>query len=433
MRPLLLKTRLSLRGALLVTLASLAYLSFGLPDGMLGVAWPSVSEEFGVPISSLGILILALTSGYGVTTFSSGRLLQSFGPATLVIAGSLTMAAGLTGYALSPGWPAMLVSGVVAGMGVGAIDGGLNTFAALNFSARSTNWMHGFYALGASTGPAIMTGFLVSGAAWQWGFVTAAAVPLLLAGAFVATRSRWRASATAEDETEEQPVRRQSETLRMPMAWMGIAIFVVYTALEVTAGQWTFTLLTQSRGLSTGAAGSWVTAFFVGLAVGRIGLGAVTGFVKTQHVLRASVIASVAMAALFWLDAAQWLSVTALFTLGLAFGPIFPSLIATTPVRLGRSHTPNAVGFQVAAAAVGAASGPALVGFVSDATSLEAISVSLLVGAAGLLVLYELMEKMAARRRTGSTEPVQPEDGQRLVQRTSAVTGTDSAKKKGAG
>ena len=402
MRTLRLKRRLSLRGALLVTLACLAYLAFGLPDGMLGVAWPSISDEFGVPISSLGILILALTSGYAVATFSSGRLLQRFGPATLVITGLFIMSAGLTGYALSPMWPTMLVSGVIAGMGVGAIDGGLNTFAALNFSARSTNWMHGFYALGASTGPAVMTGFLVSGAAWQWGFVTAAAVPLLLAGAFIATRSRWQTKQKPGDRRDdEQPVRRQSETLRMPMAWMGMAIFVVYTALEVTAGQWTFTLLTESRGLSTGTAGSWVTAFFIGLAIGRVGLGAATGFMKTQHVIRASVIVAVAAAALFWIDATQWLSVTALFTLGLSFGPIFPSLIATTPARLGRAHTPNAIGFQVAAAAVGAASGPGLVGVLADATSLEAISLALFIGSAGLFVLYESMERLAARRDSG--------------------------------
>ncbi len=399
LRPFLLKTGLNLRGTLLVTLASLAYLSFGLPDGMLGVAWPSISDEFGVSISSLGILILAITSGYALTTFSVGRLMQSFGPVTVVASGSVIMATGLTGYAVAPGWPVMLMSGVAVGMGIGAVDGGLNVFAALHFSARSTNWMHGFYALGASTGPAVMTGFLVGGAGWQWGFVTAAAVPLALAGAFILTRSKWRsAGSVADDAAEAEPVRQQTETLRLPLAWMGIAVFVVYTGLEVTAAQWTFTLLTESRGLSTGVAGSWVTTFFVGLAVGRIGLGGATGFVKTRHVLRISVFVAVIMAIFFWLDLAQWISVTALFTLGLAFGPIFPSLIATTPERVGRSHTPNAVGFQVAAAAVGAASMPALVGLVTDITDLEAISFSLVVGTALLFAIYEVMERTRARR-----------------------------------
>lgn len=400
MRPTLLKTRLRLHGALLVMVASMAYLTFGIPDGMLGVAWPSMSSEFGVPVSSLGLLILALTAGYGAMTFSSGRILQSTGPAAMVISGALLMAAGLLGYTVSPNWPVLLVSAVVAGMGVGAIDGGLNVFAALNFSARSTNWMHGSYAIGASAGPAAMTGFLVTGASWQWGFVAAAVMPFALACAFALTRSRWTLySGKGPEEAEDTPDRRPFQTLRIPLTWLGIVMFIVYTGLEVVAGQWTFTLLTEERGLSTGTAGSWVTAFFVGLATGRIGLGAIASYVSTRQLLRLSIAVSVAAAALFWLDAALWLTFAALFTMGLAFGPVFPSLISTTPARVGRSHTPNAVGFQVAAAAVGAASLPALVGVVSEATSLEAVSVTLLAGSATLLGLYEMMEWIAVSRR----------------------------------
>jgi fucose permease len=176
-------------------------------------------------------------------------------------------------------------------------------------------------------------------------------------------------------------------------------MFILYTGIEVTAGQWTFTLLTEERGFGPGAAGTWVSAYYLGLTAGRIGLGMLTAAVPARRLLRFSIGVSVLAAALFWLDFAPWAAFIGLVLLGLSFGPVFPSLISTTPDRIGRSHTPNAIGFQISAAAVGAALMPLAVGLIADATTLEAVSVSLLVGTVALFLLYEAIERRVGQKR----------------------------------
>lgn len=379
-------------------MASLGLLGLGLPDGMLGVAWPSMSGSFGVPISSLGLLLATVTAGYVSVSMGSGRVLRAVSPGALLAAGAAVMGTGLLGLAFAPAWWTALACALAWGAGAGGIDAGLNTYAAIRFSARSTNWMHGFYGVGAATGPAIMTGILVVGGRWQWGFFSVAAALMALAAWFALSRPRWRlgrsghASGSGNTSPESVTPERTSATLRLPAVWLGVAAFVLYTGLEMTAGQWTFTLLTEGRGVSTGPAGTWVSVYYVGLTGGRLGLGMLTGVIPAPRLLRLCMAAAVLGAGLFWLDITLWLSVAGIALLGLAFGPIFPSLIATTRPRIGEAHTPNAVGFQIAAASLGAAAGPGVVGVLASAAGLEMISLSLLAGAAGLLALYEALE-----------------------------------------
>src|SRR5215475_777443 len=157
-------------GILLVALAYLGFVSIGLPDGLLGVAWPSIRASFGLSLDALGALLVMFTMGYLLSSFSSGRLLMHINVGSLLALSCLATAASLLGYALSPRWSMMVALGMLAGLGAGAIDAGLNTYAATHFSPRSVNWLHACYGVGATVGPLIMTSVLMADRPWQWGY-----------------------------------------------------------------------------------------------------------------------------------------------------------------------------------------------------------------------------------------------------------------------
>lgn len=382
-------------GVALIGISLIAYFAIGLHEGMLGVAWPSMSDNFKVSIPSFGILLTILTIGYGTGSAFSGRLIGRYGTGTILTSSAATATLGVLGYTVAPNWPTMLACAVVTGAGIGTMDGGINSYAALRFSSVVTNWIHAFFAVGASVGPAVMTAILVAGSTWKVGYIIAVGVFGSAMMCFLFTRARW----SLDDDTEvqipklRQVATRMSATLRLRQAWFGIALFALYAGIEVAVGQWTFTVLTQSREISTAAAGSWVTAYYVGLTVGRIGLGALTGFFQPNRVMRVSITMAVAAAVVFWLDVAQWAGFAAIFTLGLCLGPVFPSLISTTPTRIGRAHTSNLVGFQMTGAAAGVAIIPGGFGLIARFTGVAAIPGAIALLTVALLVLFVVVER----------------------------------------
>ena len=228
---------------LLIVIAYAGFVVLGLSGGLLGVAWPSIRASFGLSLDAVGALLVATTVGYLVSSFSSGPLLSRVGAGTLLTVSGLVAGAGLVGYALVPAWWVMVLLGLAVGLGAGAIDAGLNTYFATNHSANLMNWLHACFGLGAALGPAMMTAVLDAGRSWRWGYVVAGVLQGLMALCFGLTLDRWRlagakpvgtnpgSAASATDEV------RSGDTLRLPIVWLGIAMFFVYTGIEGTAGQ----------------------------------------------------------------------------------------------------------------------------------------------------------------------------------------------------
>jgi fucose permease len=299
----------------------------------------------------------------------------------------------------------MVAFGVLAGFGAGAIDAGLNTFVAQHYSARTLSMLHAFYGLGTTAGPMIMTSVLMASLPWQRGYAIVAGAQVALAVCFLATRSLWLSAASTADVPAPvaAPV---ASTLRLPAAWLGILAFLVYVGIEAAAGAWVYTLLSEGRGFSMSTAGSSVSLFWGGLMSGRVVFGLLPSARQPVRLLRRC-IATVAIAAGgLAFDLGAQASLAALAVLGFACGPIFPSLIATTPARVGEEHTANTVGFQVAAAALGSALLPALIGVLAHRVGLEIIPLCFLGLGVLLFVVCELMAIVPEAVRSKRLEAV---------------------------
>ncbi|KPL90966.1 MFS transporter [Herpetosiphon geysericola] len=378
---------------LLVGLAYAAFISLGLPDGLTGVAWPSVRAEFGLPLDALGALITSGTLGYLISSFSSGRVLAKIGVGWLLVLSCLATAVSLLGYGYAPAWLFMASLGILAGLGAGAIDAGLNTYAAENFNPRMLNWLHASFGLGAASGPVIMSSIISANQSWRLGYVLVGIAQLLLASAFAITRKQWQ---TNQPETMVEPVASASmlQTLRLPVTWLNILLFFLYTGLEFCAGQWLYTLLTISRGMEPGIAGVWVSIYWGSLTVGRLLSGVIVGRMSVVSLLRLSMLVAILGVVLFWLNLAPWLTVIGIALLGLALAPMFPSFIALTPARMGPRHSANTIGFQIAAATLGGASIASSFGLFADLMGIEVLGTYLFVVAVAMALIFEALNRL---------------------------------------
>jgi fucose permease len=375
---------------LLVLLSGLAFVSLGLPDGLLGVAWPSIRASFGRALDELGLLLVLATGGYVASSFASGRILRRARLGAVLAASCGLTALALAGTAAAPRWPYLLPLAAVLGLGGGAIDAALNTYAAANHGPRTLNWLHACYGVGAALGPLVMTAVLQAQEPWQRGYALVAGAQVGLALAFTATGRRWPRVAAGAAATQGA---RLLETLRLPAARWGIVTFVAYAGVEASFNAWTYTLLTAGRGLAPAVAGGAVSLFWGALTAGRVAAATFGARVPPRPMVNGCLLLVLAGAFGLWLDAGTAVSLGGLALAGLACGPVFPTLVALTPARVGAEHTANAVGFQIASAALGLSVVPALVGVLADARGAAAIAPLLLALAAGLVLVYRAWDE----------------------------------------
>ncbi|MCO1599281.1 MFS transporter [Micromonospora sp. RHAY321] len=405
--------------ASLLLLAYLAFVSLGLPDGLLGVGWPSIRTDFGVPTEAVGLLLTAGTVGYLTSSVLAGFTLARVGVGALLAGSTLLAGLALTGHALSPGLAVLVGCALLLGLGSGAIDSGLNAYAAGAFGPRHMNWMHAFFGLGVAIGPLIMTGALSAGLSWRWGYGIMAAAQFAVATAFALTVRAWQRGVPASSDpgavvgasaspAVRVPIRA---TLRLPAVWSGALAFALYVAIEVSAGLWAFLLLTEGRGLSAAVAGGCVSAYWGSLFVGRVVQGVVAERLGGALVLRVSLAGMAVGAALIAVPGPAVLAVLGLLVVGFAAAPVFPLLTLTTVDRVGAAHADRAIGLQIGAAGVGAALVPAGLGILIGNTTVQVLGSALVVLALALIGLYELGSRRPGPERAGpgGSEPARPD------------------------
>ncbi|WP_224364933.1 MFS transporter [Hyalangium versicolor] len=389
----------------LLILAYLAFVSLGLPDAVLGVAWPSLRDTFQLPQALLGAPLAVGAATYFFSGLLAGKLITRVGIGLLLAASTALVSAGVLGFAAAPAFFVILLVTPFMGFGSGAIDAALNTYAARNFSPRHMSWLHAAYALGATTGPAIMTSVLSRGASWRVGYAVVGFSLAALALAFTVAKRRWDAGQPATEVVVDAPgnvgpVQQDSppvgtwSALRSGRVWLQIAIFFFYTGIEVSAGQWSYTILKEGRGLSAPAAGTWVAVYWGGLLAGRLVLGFVVERVGTVRMLRLAMLGALLSAAFFAIPGLSFGAI-ALPLLSFSLASIYPGLMAETPRRVGEQTAPHAVGFQVSAATLGVAVLPSLAGIASERFGLDAIGPVIAFCALMIFILHERLVAIA--------------------------------------
>lgn len=378
-----------------IILAYVAFIALGMPDGLLGIAWPTMRVDFGVPLDSLGMLLFASVTGYMTSSFLSGTLISKMGVGSLLTVSCLLTGSALVGYTLVPTWWMMVLLGVVAGLGAGAIDAGLNTYVASHFGEGLMQWLHASYGIGVTIGPVIMTTALTVFHAWRIGYRVVGGFQFLMALAFGLTLALWNAHENAPTEGERE--KRLTEyktpmvlTMRQPRVWLSVLLFFLYVGGEVSLGTWVFSLFTESRGISTQAAGLWAGSFWATFTLGRILAGLYAQRLGIHTLVQGGLVLALLGALLLWWHPFELANLLAVGLIGVAVAPIFPAMMSGTSQRVGANFAANTIGMQMAATGLGTATIPSLIGVLARQFSLEVIPVCLVVVFTLLLGAYRL-------------------------------------------
>ncbi len=376
----------------LVLLAYVAFIALGMPDSLLGIAWPSMRADFGVPLDMLGTLLIGTVTGYTISTFMSGAMVARLGMGNLLALSCMLTGLGLFGYTLVPEWWMMVALGVVAGLGAGAIDAGLNTYAAAHFREGLVQWLHASYGIGVTLGPIIMTVALTNFDSWRAGYRIVAAFQILMAVAFLFTLSWWDDNQTAE--TVEKREKRLTDyntpmgvTMRQPRVWLSMLMFFFYVGGEVSLGTWAYSLLTEARGIQPAAAGLIAGGYWGMFTLGRILAGLYAGRLGVNTLVQGGVILALLGSLLLWWNPFELSNLLAVGMIGLAVAPVFPAMISGTHRRVGDQFAANTIGMQMAVTGLGASLVPGFMGVLARRFSLEIIPICLVLI---FLILYGL-------------------------------------------
>jgi len=382
------------RGSDLLSLGSFVIL--GLPDGMLGTAWPSMRATFGAPVGDLGLILLLSTVGSVLVTAFVGRLIRRLGVPTLIAVAGGVAALGFAGFAVAPGLWLTLAVAVLIGMSAGMMDGGLNTAVALTGRARLLNLLHGAYGIGTAIGPLVVTAAILTGS-WRPAYVVQAALDLVLVALWLHQRRRVRASTGSAVPAPAAPVPHPSAQWSRRryggVLIAGMSVFFLYTGLEVGAGQWEASFARGYLNLSAGATGLATFGYWGALTAVRIALAIRPA--RLAVVVRWGSGVAVLAAAVIWWQPGVVVTLLGFVVLGGALAGVFPALIALTPLRLGEQRAHDVIAWQVGAAAAGAAGLSALIGLLIGATSLAVLGPALTVLAVAVVVAELILDRLA--------------------------------------
>lgn len=371
---------------LLLVLSFVGFIALGLPDAVIGVAWPAIRRYFQLPQDALGPLFVTATVGSVIASTATGAILRRLSIGDLLALSCALTGISLFSYTIAPTWMVLVALGLLTGFGAGSIDAAINTHAATRYSARVVNVLHAFYGVGAAAGPALMTAVLTADREWQLGYRIIVGIEISLAVAFVLSRKHWPPPTPAHEEHHRAA--NLLETLRLGKVQLSLLVFFLYTGCEASAGAWVFSLLYEARDIATASAGTAVSLYWGGLFASRLGYALLPADMSPDAVVKLCIVTALVGMIALASNLHPLLDTAAITLVGFASGPIFPSLIATTPARVGPKHTANAVGLQVSLGAVGLAVFPAVCGLIAQDWGLERIPMVLTICWSVLLVAY---------------------------------------------
>ena len=345
----------------LLMMIYLSFISLGLPDSMLGSAWPAMNVSLNAPLWGAGLVQMLISFCTIISSLNSAKLIRRFGTGKLTTISVATTALALLGFSLAKNYAFLLLMAVPLGLGAGAVDAGLNNYVALHCEAKHMSWLHCFWGIGTIIGPMILSAVLRVGGSWATGYRAVGLIQCAVSALLFATLGMWKRGNIQQEEYGAKAL-SVWEVLSLPGAKAGMVTFLCYCAVEATLGLWGATYISQVRGVDEATAASFGAMFYIGITVGR----AISGFMAMKLLPKQMVRVGQALLALgcifMMIPAGSTLSGIGLVVCGLGCAPIYPNIIQDTPVNYGTENSQAAIGVQMAFAYVGSTFLPSIFG-----------------------------------------------------------------------
>ncbi len=378
---------------LLLAIIYLAFISLGLPDGLLGAAWPTMYQEFAVPVSYAGAVSMIISFGTILSSLQSDRLTRKLGTGKVTAISVGMTAAALFGFSVSHSFVAVCLWAIPYGLGAGSVDASLNNYVALHYESRHMSWLHCMWGIGATLGPYVMGYALTGGKGWNAGYRYIGIMQIVLTAVLVCSLPLWvkrKEEGTGGTEADAKALSIR-EVLKIRGAKEVMFCFFCYSALESTAGLWSSSYLTLQKGIPAETAASYAGMFYLGITIGR----ALSGFITmklndVQMIRMGQCIIALGIIVVF-LPGAAVVSLVGLVLIGLGCAPVYPCIIHSTPAHFGEDKSQAVIGIQMASAYVGSCLMPPVFGLIANNISVALFPVYLVVILMIMIVMHELL------------------------------------------
>lgn len=351
--------------SLLLAVIYLAFIGLGLPDSLLGAAWPMIYPQFGVPVSSMGLLSMIISAGTILSSLNSSRLTRALGAGKVTLLSTVLTALALLGFGMSRSLWQLCFWAVPYGLGAGSVDAALNNYVALHYASRHMSWLHCMWGVGTIVGPSLMSAALTGGHGWSGGYLLTALVQGLIVAVLLLSLPLWGRPTSGNGSETETAALSLREVLTIPGAKEVMLCFFGYCALESTAGLWAASYLTLARDIPAETAAGFAALFYLGITAGRAVSGWIAPHLGDDGMIRLGLWGiGLGLAALL-LPGPAAVSLAGLVIIGLGCAPIYPSIIHSTPAHFGAHRSQAVIGVQMASAYVGSMAMPPLFGLMA--------------------------------------------------------------------
>ena len=377
--------------SLLLALIYVSFISLGLPDSLLGSAWPQMQESLGVSLSLGGVISFLIPASTILSSLVSHQVIQRFGTGAVTMCSVAMTALALFGFSLSNSFFALCLWAIPYGLGAGSVDAALNNFVALHCKAKHMSWLHCFWGIGATGGPYIMGLCLSRGMGWQAGYRTISFLQMALTLILLLSLPLWKKQELplSGGETVRPQTPQWGKLLKRPGVKAALTAFFFYSALELTTGLWGSSYMVAVRGISPETAAKWISLFYLGITAGRFFSGFLTLRFSDDAMVRLGEGTAIVGILLMLLPLHNLFLCLGLILTGLGCAPIYPSLLHATPQRFGKSLSQSLMGTQMAISYLGSTTMPPVSGFLSEKISMGLYPVLLLVFALCMTILTE--------------------------------------------
>lgn len=330
---------------ILLLVIYIAFISLGLPDSLLGTAWPAMRSSLNLPLEAAGIFMSISTLSTAFSSFVSGHVIKKLGTGKVTFISCVMTGSMLVGYSLAPSYIWLLLFTLPLGLGAGAVDTGLNNYVAKNFSARHMSWLHCFWGVGASIGPNVMTYAIAKANNWRIGYRIIGFTQLSLSIILLLSLPLWKEK--ADGANAEELAQRETSKLSIFQnkgVLLAIIAFPLYIGIEAGTGSWLGSLLVEGRGISQETAGLWISLFYASITVGRFISGFITSRMTNRQMIRAGLFIAIIGTVIFAIPEAS-LTLPGIILIGLGCAPVFPCMVHETPRRFGSNQSEVITGY----------------------------------------------------------------------------------------